>query len=66
MSLNIQLLSKIMVDRPSSLRIALQNKEGLPVVTKHWLKCPSRITGKVITEKCPVLVQFLVFMEMLL
>ncbi|RMC06959.1 hypothetical protein DUI87_16411 [Hirundo rustica rustica] len=49
MSLNIQLLSEIVMDN-SSLLTALQNKGGLPTVTKYCLKYLSRITGKVITE----------------
>lgn len=64
MSLNIQLLSEIVMDRPSSLLTALQNKGGLPIVAKYCLKYLSRINGKVITKKCSALVEFLVFMEM--
>lgn len=66
MNFNIQLLSVILMDRPSSLLTALQNKVSLLlIVTKCCLKYFNRPTDKVITEECSVVVEeFLFFMEM--
>ncbi|TRZ23578.1 hypothetical protein HGM15179_003542 [Zosterops borbonicus] len=55
-SLNIQLLSEIVMDRPSSVLIA-QNKGSLPIVTKHWLKYLSRITEPHLSKSCADKVQ---------